>query len=636
MTTSLCDGSPSIRQQQLTRHVHTLDRRLARLEQINQRFSLVRLAAFIVGIVAIVLAAAYLPETIAWGVVIAATLIFSLVVGLHRRLDGWRERFAIWRGLRAAQLARLELDWPQIPLPPAPPAPSERVALDIDLDLTGPRSLHHLLDLAVSLEGSQRLAGWLTSGAPEPDQIRARQALAQELARLPRFRDRLLLNLRRVSNEPLHGARLLDWLNVETSAAALRRKLWIGAGMTALNALLFGLDRLAGWPPLWVFSLSIYLIFYFGTRLSELLDAVVRMDTEMDKFRALLLHLETYPLPASPHLEALCRPFRTPGALPSTQLKRLKRITAGVGLRMNPVMGVLLNMVAPWDLWFAYQAARLQQRMTEILPAWLETWYELEALISLANFAWLNPAYTWAEIGGDRWPVFEAVGMGHPLILEVRRVCNDFAIPSLGQVELITGSNMAGKSTFIKTAGVNLCLAYAGGPVCAARLWAQPFRLHTCIRITDSISDGFSYFYAEVKCLRRLLDALRSDDPRPVLYLVDEIFRGTNNRERLIGSRAYIQALAGAHGCGLIATHDLELAGLAESSPAIHNFHFRDTVQDGRLVFDYQIRPGPSPTTNALKIMALEGLPVREEDLNPNTPGAKETSPQRREARAGS
>lgn len=617
MTSSLCDGSPSIRQAQLTRHVQTLDRRLARLEQINQRFSLVRLGTFIGGVAAIALAGAYLPETAAWGVVIAATLVFSLVVGLHRRLDGWRQRFTIWRGLRAAQLARLGLDWPQIPLPPAP---GERAALDIDLDLTGPRSLHHLLDLAASRQGSQRLADWLTSGSPDPTQIAARQALIQELARLPRFRDRLLLNLRLVSAEPLHGARLLDWLKAPAPLEALRRKLWVGAGLTALNALLFGLDQLAGWPPVWVFSLSIYLIFYFGVHLNELLDAVTRMDTEMDKFRALLLHLETYPLPASPRLEALCRPFRTPGELPSAQLKRLKRITAGVGLRMNPVMGVLLNMVAPWDFWFAYQAARLQQRLAGLLPAWLETWYELEALISLANFAWLHPDYGLAdiEVGTPMTDdgvqaagfVFEAVGLGHPLIPDDRRVCNNFSIPTLGQVALITGSNMAGKSTFIKTVGINLCLAYAGGPVCAARLRTQPFRLHACIRITDSISDGFSYFYAEVTCLRHLLDALHSSDPRPLLYLVDEIFRGTNNRERLIGSRAYIQALAGGHGCGLIATHDLELAGLADNNPAIHNFHFRDAVQDGRLTFDYQIRPGPSPTTNALKIMALEGLPV--------------------------
>jgi DNA mismatch repair ATPase MutS len=169
---------------------------------------------------------------------------------------------------------------------------------------------------------------------------------------------------------------------------------------------------------------------------------------------------------------------------------------------------------------------------------------------------------------------------------------------------------MAGKSTFIKTVGTNLCLGYAGAPVCAERWLSVPFRLHTCIRITDSIVDGFSYFYAEVKCLKALLNALESDDPLPLLYLIDEIFRGTNNRERLLGSRAFIRALVGKEGIGLLATHDLELAGLADRYAQLQNYHFKDAVADGRLVFDYRIHPGPSPTTNALRIMQMEGLPV--------------------------
>jgi DNA mismatch repair ATPase MutS len=170
---------------------------------------------------------------------------------------------------------------------------------------------------------------------------------------------------------------------------------------------------------------------------------------------------------------------------------------------------------------------------------------------------------------------------------------------------------MSGKSTFIRTVGINLCLAYAGGPVNALEMQTIPFRLYTCIRINDSLVDGFSYFYAEVKSLKGLLDALKADPPGlPLLYLIDEIFRGTNNRERLIGSRAYVKALIGANSVGLLATHDLELASLAEDQPLAGNAHFRDEVCAGRLTFDYILRPGPTPSTNALKIMANEGLPV--------------------------
>jgi DNA mismatch repair ATPase MutS len=169
---------------------------------------------------------------------------------------------------------------------------------------------------------------------------------------------------------------------------------------------------------------------------------------------------------------------------------------------------------------------------------------------------------------------------------------------------------MAGKSVFLKTVGLNLALAYAGGPVDAQHLQTLPFRLFTSIGIADSVTDGISYFYAEVKRLKALLAELERDHPLPLLFCIDEIFRGTNNRERLIGSRAYVRALADNNGAGLIATHDLELTGLADEVPQVENYHFRDRVAGDRMVFDYTLRPGPCPTTNALDIMRLEGLPL--------------------------
>jgi DNA mismatch repair ATPase MutS len=208
--------------------------------------------------------------------------------------------------------------------------------------------------------------------------------------------------------------------------------------------------------------------------------------------------------------------------------------------------------------------------------------------------------------------LFSGKDLGHPLIPDEKKVTNDFTINELGEVIIITGSNMAGKSTFLRILGVNLCLAYAGGPVNASMLQTSLFRLFTCIRVADSVIDGYSYFYAEVKRLRALLDALAEPDQLPVFFLVDEIFRGTNNRERLIGGRSYIRALVGNNCIGAISTHDLELVKLAEIVPQIKNHHFREEVIDGRLVFDYVLRPGPCPTTNALKIMQMEGLPVEE------------------------
>ncbi|HEX9074340.1 MAG TPA: hypothetical protein VF932_01110, partial [Anaerolineae bacterium] len=376
--------------------------------------------------------------------------------------------------------------------------------------------------------------------------------------------------------------------------------------------LLFCLNVFAGLPPIWVISLAVYAAFYFFQQnsLNTVFSALLRMDAELDRFRAILRYLETAPYAGHPALAELCEPFRDPRNSPSAQIRRIKITTAGVGLRSNPVMGLLLNVVLPWDFFFAFLADHYRAQVVQTLPLWVQVCYELDALLALANFAYLNPGYTFPELAANARPVLQTEELGHPLIPESHRVCNDFSVDGLGEVAIITGSNMAGKSTFIKTVGTNLCLGYAGAPVCARHWRSAPFRLHTCIRITDSIVDGFSYFYAEVKCLKALLKELESNNALPLLYLIDEIFRGTNNRERLLGSRAYLQALVGKNGIGLLATHDLELAGLADRYAQLHNYHFEDEVADDRLVFDYKIHPGPSPTTNALKIMQMEGLPV--------------------------
>ena len=205
---------------------------------------------------------------------------------------------------------------------------------------------------------------------------------------------------------------------------------------------------------------------------------------------------------------------------------------------------------------------------------------------------------------------FVASDLGHPLLKPESKVCNDFALDGKHRVVILTGSNMAGKSTFLRTIGVNLSLAYAGAPVNATHLQTSLFRLFTCIKVSDSVQDGLSYFYAEVKRLQALLAATKMNDRLPVLFLIDEIFRGTNSRERLIGSRSYIRALSQGPSMGLIATHDLELIKLADEIEGVTNYHFREEVHDGRMVFDYRLRSGPCPTTNALKIMSLEGLPV--------------------------
>jgi DNA mismatch repair ATPase MutS len=275
---------------------------------------------------------------------------------------------------------------------------------------------------------------------------------------------------------------------------------------------------------------------------------------------------------------------------------------------------MILNAILPWNLWSAFILEGFKKNLRAPLQTWLDTWYTFEALCSLANFSWLHPNYAFPEFISSELqpgqPAFQAACLGHPLIPPIRRVCNDFSLQSLGSVVILTGSNMSGKSTFLRTIGINLCLANAGSPVVASDFKIRPFRLFTCIQVTDSLADGISYFYAEVHRLKQLLSELQSSSPYPLFFLIDEIYRGTNNRERRIGSHAYIRALSHSQGVGLISTHDLDLVQSTSLERNVLNYHFKEEIRDDRMVYDYRLRPGPSPTTNALKIMEIEGLPV--------------------------
>jgi ABC-type multidrug transport system fused ATPase/permease subunit len=613
----------------LQNQIRRLQGRLEELERVSGRFAWARLAVIVIGFI-LSGAAFFLVGPWLLAITLALNLVaFAIVVHFHRQIEDGIAKYRIWLDTKTAQVARARLDWANMP----PATLQQEHPLELDFDLVGEHSLHRLLDTAVSDGGSRRLREWLATTNPDPEESVRRQQLAQELAPLSLFRGKLILNGTLASNphQKWHSDRLLTWLKRREGPSSLRAWLLLSAVLAALNILFLVLYLLASWPPIWLATFVLYFSLYAikSRELDKPFKEASHLRDALEQLLAVFQQLETYTYRTTPFLRALCAPFLDPSDRPSNQLRRINRIVNATGIRGNPIFWFILNVLVPWDFYFAYQLEKYKDDIADRLPQWMNVWFELEALSSLANLAYLNPHYTFPEIAvaevvnestddrseNDRPAVFQARDLGHPLLPEEEKVCNNFTVEKLGQVGLFTGSNMSGKSTFLRTVGTNLILAFAGGPVNAAYLRTIPFRLHTCIRISDSVTDGVSYFYAEVKCLKSLLTELESQQGteralNPLFYFVDEIFRGTNNRERLIGSRAYIQAVAGKYGVGIIATHDLELIHLAEEIPAIKNYHFTDDVVDGRMVFDYKLHPGPSPTTNAVKIMQMEGLPI--------------------------
>ncbi len=592
--------------------INRLDRHIVILTERSDRLARWRLSAFSLGIVTTFLMGGY------GGVVVALvggvwSVLFGVFVVQHAKVKRTLDSFRASRALKADLYARLMLDWASLPRPAAHAPATHPFALDIDI--TGDYSLHRLLDTCATRGGSERLLAWLLAEAPNPDTITQRHNTLHELIPRKTFREALTLagqgDGERRKSARWDGQPLVNWLAESAGQPTVNAStLLILAFLAVTNVLLFALSSGGAIPPLWIGSFILYAAFSVRvwSRFSGLFNQAMTLQSSLVRIRAVFALLERYP--HGERLSVLCKPFTDPAHRPSVQLRRIAWIVSATSIQRNPVIWMLLNLFMPYDVFFAYLLGRTRRDLSDRLPRWLDVWYEIESLSALATFAYLNPDYTFPHI--ITTPEVRAVGVGHPLIPYAEKISNDFTLNGLGQVVIITGSNMSGKSSFLRTLGLNMVLAYAGGVTNAQDLHIGLFRLFTCIRVADSVVDGISYFYAEVKRLRALLDALKSGHVYPLFFLIDEIFRGTNNRERLIGSESFIRALVGEASMGLISTHDLDLVKLADDIPQITNYHFREHIADERMVFDYILRAGPSPTTNALKIMMIEGLPVRE------------------------
>lgn len=604
-----------------TRHLERLLSRTATLLQRGQHASSTftgwRLALFVTALVCCITLYRlgwYQSGNLALAGFVAC---FLIVAGYHNRLESRIHRVRLWQQIKQTHLGRIRLDWEQIPersvtIPPQHPFAK-------DLDLVGKHSLLQLLDTTVSSNGRERLSGWLLNQPDNPRTWIERQALIRELTPRSRFRDRLVLAARLLGEEEINGQRLEAVLRHRHEIPRLTLILSIQA-ILALTTATLGLASLLNWlPGYWMLSFGLYALIYLLTdQGEELLEHAVGLHHEVEKLGTVLQYLEKQVRRPGSALAATCRALTTTAASPSSLIRHIAWILYGISVKAHPLVHLVFNALCPWDLFFAFRLQQFQRRVDEQLPIWLDRLAEVEAASALATFAYLHPNYTWPSPApadsarNGALASYIAHALGHPLIPSAQRVANDFSLQRLGQILLVTGSNMSGKSTFLRTVGINLCLAQAGAPVCATHFeWAWA-RLACCIRIDDSLDAGLSFFYAEVKRLKQLLDATQDRTHPPVLFLIDEIFKGTNNRERLIGSRAYIASLAGGHGFGLVTTHDLELTDMEQQVAGLSNAHFQETVSAGALQFDYALRPGPCPTTNALRIMELEGLPVSE------------------------
>jgi hypothetical protein len=475
-----------------------------------------------------------------------------------------------------------------------------------DLDLFGAGGLFELLCRARTAAGESKLADWLRAPAP-CEEARARQVAVRELRPALDLRESLALIGDAVASG-LHAESLQSWGESAPPAPAPALRA-LAAALSALSAALIA-ATFAGAPLLipWFAVLALAGTFAAAVRgrVRRTLAETEAPARELALLSQLLGVLEGQSFQA-PRLVALRQRIATSGAPASREIARLRRLVDLLDARRNqmfaPIGAALLfttQVALAIDAWRA--------RCGPQLGAWIDAGAELEALASLATHAHERPDEVFPELvsGPAR---FEAEGLGHPLLPESRCVRNQVNLGDEPRVLLVSGSNMSGKSTLLRSVGVAAVLAQAGATVCARQLALSPLSVGASLRVFDSLQEGHSHFYNEIRRLRSILELTRGN--RPVLFLLDEILHGTNSHDRRIGAEAVVRSLLARGALGLVTTHDLALARIADDlAGRAANVHFEDQMVDGAIRFDYRMRPGVVTRGNALDLMRAIGLEV--------------------------
>jgi hypothetical protein len=537
---------------------------------------------------------------VAWLLIPVAAFI-ALVV-LHRHVRQLRTRAERAAAFYRAGLERMQDRWrgsgltgERFEVPDHPYA--------ADLDVFGKGGLYELMCAARTPMGENTLAGWLLEPA-DLAVIRERHAGIADLGPRLDLREALA-----VDGDPpqiaLRPEAILTW------AAAPNRldRLWIRwagpllAGLAVAAAAAWFLAGLR-FPLLAVLGVEILVARLLKEPIDLAIAAVESAYQELKGVVVLLTRIEAERFDAAP-LRALVLALSSQSHTASQTVSRLATIVNFVESRRNPLLAPLLLLLM-YPLQTAMAAERWRTAHGANLRAWLGVVGEIEALASLARFAYEHPGGSLPEFT-EGSAAFQATGLGHPLIPAAVRVGNDVELCGAVRVLLVSGSNMSGKSTLLRAVGINTLLAMAGAPVCADRLRLTPLSIGAVIRINDSLHQGSSRFHAEITRLRRLFEP----QPLPLLFLLDELLQGTNSADRRVGAQGIIRALIARGAVGLVSTHDLALTDIDGLEPGVlRNVHFQDQIVDGRMQFDFELRPGVVTRSNGVALMRSIGLDV--------------------------
>ncbi|WP_347159630.1 MutS-related protein [Pontibacter chitinilyticus] len=476
-----------------------------------------------------------------------------------------------------------------------------------DLDIFGANSLFQLLNRAVSSIGRQRLASWLQQAAT-PATIQQRQEALQELTQHMEWTQVFLVLPRYYKQTAAPATEFITWMRQHTDFYLrhpfMKVLVWVLPVLTLAAIVAWGYG-VSGYVPSFFLLVQYLLGYKYNAEREAYYEKSIGMYEAVRSYSRQLQHLEQHTF-SSPLLQQLQAALLTGDGKASAAVTRLSSIIDYFSWRLSTLMSFFLNTIFMWDFIWMFRLEQWRQKHLEQLEKAVEVLAETEALASMACFRHANPGFAMPQLSEQSF-TFKAQALAHPLIFSVAPVTNSFGMAGMGQTIVITGSNMSGKTTFLRTIGINMVLALMGAPACAEKLILAPAQVYTAMRTVDNLAENTSSFYAELKRLRVLLEL--TEQGQPVFYLLDEILKGTNSRDRHHGAMALIRQLHKRNAAGLISTHDLELGAMEqELLGSVHNYSFNSDIVGNEIRFDYKLRRGICRSFNASKLMELMGI----------------------------
>lgn len=581
------------------------------LQQVKKqifRISMLRLALFIAGIAGLYF---FYNQTTLLIVCICLTFLpLFILVKIHNRFFIRKEWLETQARIIQEELQALSGDYSSFEDGKEYVNPEHPYSFD--LDIFGRRSLFQSINRTCTFFGKVRLAEWLQNHLHEKTSIEKRQEMIREISEHTLFREQFRVAGLVHHGQSSDGEKIQTW---SQSPAQYLHAGWVKAfiwGVPVINSLLL-ITSLAGRTSFsWLgLSFGIFLVLSFGIikRATYIQETYGKQLKSLNGY-ARLIALAKAEEWKSAGMQELMERFNLNGQSPVQALQQLSKELDRLDLRNNQFLYVLLEGSIFFQLQEIVRIERWKVRYGQHISEWLETVGELDALCSLGTFAYNHPQYTYPELTEKPF-CFLATQMGHPLMPASQCVKNNATIPSRPFFLIITGANMAGKSTYLRTIGVNYLLACIGAPVCCERLRLHPNQLITSLRTSDSLSDNESYFFAELKRLKRIIDLLNQG--KQLFIILDEILKGTNSMDKQKGSFDLIRQFMQLKANGIIATHDLLLGSLIKQFPEeIRNYCFEADIKENELTFSYKLREGVAQNMNACFLMKKMGIILQE------------------------